>query len=29
MLLKGEGMIGFGRVPEAGSSLTVKFTCEE
>ena len=29
MLLKGEGMIGFGRVPESGSSLTVKFTCEE
>jgi len=29
MLLKGEGLIGFGRVPESGSSLTVRFTCEE
>ena len=29
MLLKGEGMIGFGKVPEAGSTLTVKFSCEE
>ncbi len=24
-----ERMIGFGKVPEAGSSLTVKFVCEE
>ena len=29
MLLKGEGMIGFGRVPESGASLTVRFACEE
>ena len=29
MQLKGEGLIGFGRVPESGSSLTVKFVCEE
>ena len=29
MQLKGEGLIGFGRVPEQGSSLTVKFVCEE
>jgi class 3 adenylate cyclase len=27
--LKGEGMIGFGRVPENGSSLTIKYMCEE
>jgi class 3 adenylate cyclase len=27
--LKGEGLIGFGRVPEPGSSLTVKYSCEE
>jgi adenylate cyclase len=27
--LKGEGMIGFGRVPENGSSLTIKYVCEE
>jgi adenylate cyclase len=29
MQLKGEGMIGFGRVPENGSSLTIKYVCEE
>ena len=29
MHLKGEGMIGFGRVPESGSSLTLRFICEE
>jgi adenylate cyclase len=29
MQLKGEGLIGFGRVPEPGSSLTVKYVCEE
>jgi class 3 adenylate cyclase len=29
MQLKGEGMIGFGRVPESGSSLTIKYVCEE
>ncbi len=29
MQLKGEGLIGFGRVPESGSSLTVRYACEE
>jgi class 3 adenylate cyclase len=29
MLLKGEGMIGFGRLPETNSSLTIRFVCEE
>ncbi len=29
MQLKGEGMIGFGRVPENGSALTIKYVCEE
>jgi class 3 adenylate cyclase len=29
MHLKGEGMIGFGRVPESGSALTIKYVCEE
>jgi hypothetical protein len=29
MQLKGEGMIGFGRVPENGSSLTIRYVCEE
>ena len=29
MQLKGEGLIGFGRVPESGSALTVKDVCEE
>jgi hypothetical protein len=29
MQLKGEGLIGFGRVPESGSALTVKYSCEE
>lgn len=29
MQLKGEGMIGFGRVPETGSTLTVRYVCEE
>jgi adenylate cyclase len=28
-LLKGEGLIGFGRVPESGSALTLKYICEE
>lgn len=29
MQLKGEGLIGFGRVPEVGSSMTLKYQCEE
>lgn len=29
MQLKGEGLIGFGRVPENGSSLVVRYACEE
>jgi adenylate cyclase len=29
MHLKGEGMIGFGRVPENGSSLSIRYACEE
>ena len=29
MQLKGEGLIGFGRVPENNSSLTVRYVCEE
>ena len=29
MQLKGEGLIGFGRVPEPNSSLTLKYSCEE
>jgi hypothetical protein len=29
MLLKGEGLIGFGRVPETGSPLTLRYVCEE
>jgi adenylate cyclase len=29
VLLKGEGLIGFGRVPESGSALTLKYVCEE
>jgi class 3 adenylate cyclase len=29
MQLKGEGLIGFGRVPESGASLTVRYLCEE
>ncbi|HMN44642.1 MAG TPA: adenylate/guanylate cyclase domain-containing protein [Povalibacter sp.] len=29
MQLKGEGMIGFGRVPENGSPLTLRYACEE
>lgn len=29
MQLKGEGLIGFGRVPENGSSLTIRYACEE
>jgi hypothetical protein len=29
MQLKGEGMIGFGRVPEPNSSLTIRYVCEE
>ena len=27
--LRGEGLIGFGRVPEAGSPQTLRFVCEE
>jgi adenylate cyclase len=27
--LKGQGMIGLGRVPEQGSQHTIQFTCEE
>lgn len=27
--LKGEGLIGFGRAPEAGSSLIVRYICQE
>ncbi|HEY6643949.1 adenylate/guanylate cyclase domain-containing protein [Povalibacter sp.] len=29
MQLKSEGMIGFGRVPENGSPLTLRYSCEE
>ncbi|HEX2492190.1 MAG TPA: adenylate/guanylate cyclase domain-containing protein [Steroidobacter sp.] len=29
MQLKGEGLIGFGRVPDAASPLVVKYACEE
>jgi adenylate cyclase len=29
MQLKGEGLIGFGRVPENNSSLTVRYVCED
>jgi adenylate cyclase len=29
MQLKGEGLIGFGRVPENGAALTVRYYCEE
>jgi adenylate cyclase len=29
MQLKGEGMIGFGRVPESGSPLTLRYVCQE
>jgi hypothetical protein len=29
MQLKGEGLIGFGRVPETNSSLTVRYVCED
>jgi class 3 adenylate cyclase len=29
MQLKGEGMIGFGRIPESGSSLSIRYVCEE
>jgi adenylate cyclase len=29
MQLKGEGMIGFGRVPETGSPLTLRYACQE
>jgi class 3 adenylate cyclase len=29
MQLKGEGMIGFGRVPETGSPLTLRYSCQE
>lgn len=29
MQLKGEGMIGFGRVPENGSALSIRYVCEE
>ena len=29
MQLKGEGLIGFGRVPETGSALSLRFVCED
>ena len=29
MQLKGEGLIGFGRVPENGASLTLRYMCED
>jgi adenylate cyclase len=29
MQIKGEGMIGLGRTPEADSPLTIRFSCEE
>lgn len=29
MQLRGEGLIGFGRVPESGSSLVVRYVCED
>ncbi|PZN29835.1 MAG: adenylate/guanylate cyclase domain-containing protein [Proteobacteria bacterium] len=29
MPLKGEGLIGFGRLPEPGSALVVRYVCEE
>lgn len=29
MQIKGEGMIGLGRAPEADSPLTIRFRCEE
>jgi class 3 adenylate cyclase len=29
MQLKGEGLIGFGRVPETGSVLSLRFVCED
>jgi hypothetical protein len=29
MQLRGEGMIGLGRVPEADSPLTIRYLCEE
>lgn len=29
MQIKGEGLIGLGRVPEPGSPLTIRFVCEE
>jgi len=29
MQLKGDGFIGFGRVPEIGSTLTLRYVCEE
>ena len=29
MQLKGVGLIGFGRVPETGSALSLRFVCEE
>jgi adenylate cyclase len=29
MQLKGEGLIGFGRVPENGAALTLRYLCEE
>ena len=27
--IKGQGMIGLGRLPEAGSPQTIRFNCEE
>jgi hypothetical protein len=29
MLIKGEGMIGLGRIPDRDSPLTIFFVCEE
>ena len=29
MQLRGEGMIGLGRVPEADSPLTIRYVCED
>ena len=29
MQIKGEGMIGLGRVPEAASPLTIRYICED
>ena len=29
MQIKGEGMIGLGKIPEADSPQTIRFACEE